>query len=203
MQPAVQLRNAQEGRTQASTSRQENNRLPTLPLAILGNLTMLAKGGLAFVFLALWQRKAAAAKLVQKDRRHLLATLEEDRESLKKEAEVLRHLQNRQGGCNAIVEVFGKICDQDAIEGVLLECLGDSLTTRSQSLDFSAEELRCAFLASGRAIHFMHKCLVAHNDVKPTNICKSQAPSPGVSYALLKIRGQRHQEDMRSTREQM
>lgn len=149
--------------------------LPTISMLdfqIMEKEAYLGKGGVCHVFWALWKGKTVASKLLHHRNKFLPPGQEHrDREALKEEAMLLHRLQ----GCDAIVKVLAVVCEDfpsHAVEGMLLEALGDSLITRSRMSDFDVEELTQAFLATCHGIGFLHQRLVAHRDINYNNICK-------------------------------
>lgn len=149
-----------------------DSKLPQTSLTELDIGEELGRGGLAIVYRCIWKGKDSALKL-RWEREGLLAEqAESDRSALVKEAQLLQGLK-----FDGIVEVFAHVFSAGKLEGVLLECLGQTLLIRSTAPDFGARELYNALLDTCHAIRVINTKLIAHQDITAKNIAKGTGVS--------------------------
>lgn len=91
-----------------------------------------------------------------------------DVDELQSEAYLLHGLKHPN-----IVKMVALVCLEQHVGGYLMELLGSTLAARSQSCDFGPAELLQALKCTCEGVRYLHENLVAHNDLKSSNVVKS------------------------------
>ncbi|CAE7826290.1 RKIN1 [Symbiodinium sp. CCMP2456] len=125
----------------------------------------LGQGGLARVCTAKTKNHLLAAKLYWQRYGLLPGQEEQDRASLKSEADLLWKLRHPN-----IVSVVALIVQSGLVQGMVLELCGPSLQAATQQERLAATHLASLLHPTCSGIEYLHSNLVAHLDIKGSNV---------------------------------
>ena len=96
----------------------------------------------------------------------VLCNPDEDRNALHTEALMLKRLEHPN-----VVKVFCLVAENGTTMGFGMEQLGESVANASDKGQLSARRLSRAFRATCEGVAHIHRMLVAHLDIKASNLC--------------------------------
>ena len=139
--------------------------LPTADVAHLQLGEELGSGGLGTVLTGVLLGKPIAVKKYRYDPQ-VLCNPDEDRKALHTEALMLKRLEHPN-----VVKVFCLVAENGTTMGFGMEQLGESVANASDKGQLSARRLSRAFRATCEGVAHIHRMLVAHLDIKASNLC--------------------------------
>ncbi|CAE7276165.1 pknD [Symbiodinium sp. CCMP2592] len=142
--------------------------LPTVDVANLQLAKELGRGGMGTVRRGSFLGKPTAVKTYRHDP-EVWCDPEEDRKAFLREALRLKRLEHPN-----VVQVVCLVAEKRTMVGFGMEQLGESLARASDKGRLSGRRLARAFRATCEAVAYIHGMLVAHLDIKASNLCCSR-----------------------------
>ena len=152
----------------------QDSPLPRLDVKQLCFTAVLGQGGLAKVAKVRWQQQEFALKFlkpVQTSDQQPPDQHQRDLEGLRREAIILVECRH-----DLVVSAVAWI--SGAVEGVMLELLGPSLSYAHSNLadQLTADNLGMALYSAATALQYVHSRLISHRDVKEANLLLPNSP---------------------------
>ena len=139
--------------------------LPTVDLAKLQVQHVLGQGGLATVKQAVFEGKPVAVKVYRPQPR-LQSDRDQDLRALQAEATMLHGIRHPR----IVTVVSLLVCADGTINGYIRERLGESLQRAADAGDLCRPRLATAFRTTCEAVGHLHNLLIAHTDIRASNL---------------------------------